>query len=70
MKINIIDQDEQYKLKLIIELIKSNDNQIYKATNEHLSEMHENIKAKIINGKNFNLKINLEKLIDLNTSKK
>ena len=65
--INIIDQDEQYKLKLIIELIKSNDNQNHKAANEHLSEMNGGVKTKLkINGKNF--KIDLEKLIDLTTS--
>ena len=60
-ELNIIDQDEQYKLKLIIELIKSNDNQ------NHKTETSENIKQKIkIDGKNFRLKINLEKLINLN----
>ena len=54
-ELNIIDQDEQYKLKLIIELIKSN-------ANEHLPETSENIKPKIkIDEKNFHLKINLEK---------
>ena len=54
-ELNIFDQDEQYKLKLIIELIKSN-------ANEHLPEASENIKPKIkIDGKNFHLKINLEK---------
>ena len=61
-ELNIIDQDEKYKLKLIIELIKSNDNQNHKTTNEHLHETSENIKPKIkIDGKNFHLKINLEK---------
>jgi hypothetical protein len=51
-------------------LEKANDNQNHKAANEHLSEMHDNIKTKIkINGKNFNLKINIEKLIDLTFSK-
>ena len=61
-ELNIIDQDEQYKLKLIIELIKSNDIKNHKTTNEHLPETSENIKPKIkIDGKNFHLKINLEK---------
>ena len=66
-ELNIVDQDEQYKLKLIIELIKSNDNQNHKTVKELLSETPNNINKKIkINGKNLHLKINLKKLIGLN----
>ena len=64
-ELNILEEDEQYKLKLIIELIKSNGNKNDKTADELLSEKPNNINQKIkINGKN--LKINLKKLIGLN----
>jgi len=68
-ELNIFEEDEQYKLKLIIELIKSNN----KTADELLSEATNNINKKIkkikINGKYLhlnNLNINLKKLIGLN----
>ena len=67
-ELNILEEDEQYKLKLIIELIKSNN----KTADELLSETPNNINKKIkkikINGKNLHLNINLKKLIGLNVN--
>ena len=69
-ELNILEEDEQYKLKLIIELIKSNN----KTADELLSEttnINKKIKKIKINGKNLNLNnlnIKLKKLIGLNVN--
>ena len=66
-ELNILEEDEQYKLKLIIELIKSHN----KTADELLSEttdINKKIKKIKINGKNLHLNINLRKLIGLNVN--